>query len=134
MSLKRIIKSVLKEETYDLGERTNLEKMVTKLIDLKIGNIKKLDNFYGIAVDIFDAQYGKYCQIHFLMKEPFSRDDSDFIYSTNIGSLKSDINKNQIHMYGFRLIQGESDITKKFSMSPSGCLVKKDSEVPLVFF
>lgn len=81
MSLKRIIKSVLKEETYDLGERTNLEKMVTKLIDLKIGNIKKLDNFYGIAVDIFDAQYGKYCQIHFLMKEPFSRDDSDFIYN-----------------------------------------------------
>lgn len=81
MSLKRIIKSVLNEETYDLGERTNLEKMVTKLIDLKIGNIKKLDNFYGIAVDIFDSQYGKYCQIHFLMKKSFSRDDSDFIYN-----------------------------------------------------
>lgn len=81
MSLKRIIKSVLNEETYDLGERTNLEKMVAKLIDLKIGNIKKLDNFYGIVVDIFDSQYGKYCQIHFLMKEPFSRDDSDFIYN-----------------------------------------------------
>jgi len=81
MSLKRIIKSVLNEETYDLGERTNLEKMVAKLIDLKIGNIKKLDNFYGIVVDIFDSQYGKYCQIHFLMKEPFSRDDSDCIYN-----------------------------------------------------
>ncbi len=81
MSLKRIIKSVLNEETYDLGERTNLEKMVAKLIDLKIGNIKKLDNFYGIVVDIFDSQYGKYCQIHFLMKEPFSRDDSHFIYN-----------------------------------------------------
>jgi len=81
MSLKRIIKSVLNEETYDLGERTNLEKMVAKLIDLKIGNIKKLDNFYGIVVDIFDSQYGKYCQIHFLMKKPFSSDDSDFIYN-----------------------------------------------------
>jgi len=79
--MKDIIRQILKEETYDLGERTPLEKLVAKFITNRIKGIDEINNFYGVAVDIYNGQYGKYCHITYLMKKPFSREDSDFIHN-----------------------------------------------------
>ena len=77
--LEESIKRILKEETYDLGERTPLEKLVAKFVTNRLKDIIKPDNFYDTVVDIYDGEYGKYCHITYLMKKPFSTDDSDLI-------------------------------------------------------
>ena len=90
--LEESIRRILKEETDDLGPRTDLEKFVTKFISSRVDDIQKLDNFYGIAVDIYNGLYGKYCHVTFLMKKPFSGDDSDFINEKfNIYTIKKQI-------------------------------------------
>lgn len=81
--MKDIIRQILKEETEELGERTKLEKLITKQFGKPNfeGVLLEPDNFYGVIVDIYDDDYGKRCHITALMKKPFKKEDSDMLHN-----------------------------------------------------
>jgi hypothetical protein len=55
-----------------------LEKVVEKLITSRLQSLDVPENFDSVKADIYPGDYGIYCHISFLMKQPFSREDSDF--------------------------------------------------------
>ena len=55
-----------------------LEKVVEKLITSRLQSLDVPENFHSVKVDIYPGDYGIYCHVSFLMKQPFSREDSDF--------------------------------------------------------
>ena len=73
----KTIKKILSEEVEDLGERTKLEKLVTRFVNTYLKDKELPENFYGVVVDVFDTPYGKGCGVTFLMKKPFKLEDSD---------------------------------------------------------
>ena len=61
-----------------------LEKVVEKLITSRLQSLNPPENFDRAKVDIYPGDYGIHCHITFLMKKPFSREDSDFFYGLNL--------------------------------------------------
>ena len=55
-----------------------LEKIVEKLITSRLQSLDVPENFHSVKADIYPGDYGIYCHVSFLMKQPFSREDSDF--------------------------------------------------------
>ena len=56
-----------------------LEKVVEKLITSRLQSLDVPENFDSVKVDIYPGDYGIYCHVSFLMKKPFTREESDFI-------------------------------------------------------
>lgn len=71
------VKKILSEEVEDLEERTKIEKLVTRFVNTYLKDKELPENFYGVAVDVFNTPYGKGCGVTFLMKKPFKLEDSD---------------------------------------------------------
>jgi hypothetical protein len=69
------------QDFVDLGEKTKSEQITQKYIEAFIDTSELSDNFYGITVDIYNTDYGKYCEITALFKDPFNGTDSDKIYN-----------------------------------------------------
>jgi len=61
-----------------LDTALKLEKVVEKLITSRLKSLDVPENFDSVKVDIYPGDYGIYCHVSFLMKQPFSREDSDF--------------------------------------------------------
>ena len=77
-----------------------LEKIVVKLVESYFGKFDISDNFYGVACDIYPSEYGIYCNITFLMKKPFSSEESDFFYDQATRGFKSRISTALGDMFG----------------------------------
>ena len=93
MSLKDTIKKVLSEELINFDEYSKMEKGIKKLVDNQVAKYSSAlpENFYGVAVDIYDSKYGKICYITFLYKKPFKDND---VLSFDVGlpkRIKKDI-------------------------------------------
>lgn len=58
----------------------SLEKTVSEFINLKLEGIRFSENFMGCAVDIYNTEYGEECHLTFLMKKPFSGEESDMMH------------------------------------------------------
>jgi hypothetical protein len=75
-------------------DNSKLEKVIYSFamgyFDNKLSEIT--DNFYDIAVNVYDNQYGKQCQITILMKKPFSGNESDAMHDI-IREVKSAVNR-----------------------------------------
>jgi hypothetical protein len=69
-----------------------LEKIVVKLVESHIRGYEISDNFYGVSCDIYSSEYGIYCHITFLFKEPFSQKESDFFHNLS-GGVRSKIKR-----------------------------------------
>ena len=61
-------------------ESNKLEKTIEKMVESHFKNIKTLEDFHGIKVDVYPTEYGKAANITILMKRPFSGEDSDFLH------------------------------------------------------
>ena len=68
-----------------LDTALKLEKVVEKLLTSRLKSLNTPENFYRAKVDIYPGDYGIHCHITFLMKKPFSNEDSDFFYGLNLG-------------------------------------------------
>jgi hypothetical protein len=68
-----------------LDTALKLEKVIEKLLTSRLQSLNPPENFYRAKVDIYPGDYGIHCHITFLMKKPFSREDSDFFYGLNLG-------------------------------------------------
>ena len=55
-----------------------LETVLEKLLTSKFKELNTPENFDRVKIDIYPSQYGINCHISYLMKKPFSREDSDF--------------------------------------------------------
>lgn len=78
--MKDLIKKILKEET---GERSKLEKVITKFINGVLSNKELPENFHSVVVDVYGTNYGDGCQITLLMKKPFSEKESDMLFDVS---------------------------------------------------
>ena len=61
-------------------ESNKLEKTIEKMVESHFKNIKTLEDFHVIKVDVYPTEYGKAANITILMKKPFSGEDSDFLH------------------------------------------------------
>jgi len=87
---------ILMEGIEEIGNFTKLEKVIMEFINRQIPKEKLPENFHGIAVDVYNTQYGKSCKITFLMKKPFSEKDSDDLHDMSLNAknlVKSFFNK-----------------------------------------
>jgi len=57
---------------------SKLEKILEKLLTSKLKGLNTPENFDSVKIDIYPSEYGINCHISYLMKKPFSREDSDF--------------------------------------------------------
>lgn len=71
---------MIKEEFEYTGDRSKIEKVVIKFINTFLKEKELPENFHSTVVDVFETEYGKACKITFLMKKPFSQDDSDKMF------------------------------------------------------
>ena len=58
-------------------EAKELEQVVKSITETMIDESDMSDNYDGIAVDIYQSQYGDICHITILFKKSFSKDESD---------------------------------------------------------
>ena len=68
-----------------LDTALKLEKVIEKLLTSRLQSLNPPENFYRAKVDIYPGDYGIHCHITFLMKKPFSREDSDFFHNLGLG-------------------------------------------------
>ena len=57
---------------------SKLENILEKLLTSKLKELNTPENFDSVKIDIYPSEYGINCHISYLMKKPFSREDSDF--------------------------------------------------------
>jgi len=77
------------EEIEGIGQVTKLEKVIMKFIYGQILKENLPENFHGVAVDVYNTDYGKSCKITFLMKKPFSEKDSDDLHDISLNAKNS---------------------------------------------
>jgi hypothetical protein len=77
MNLQENIKRILREET---GERTNLEKVITRAINKILSKKELPENFHSVVVDVYGTKYGDGCKITLLMKKPYSEEESEMLF------------------------------------------------------
>ena len=73
--MKQLIRKILKEETEDMSP---LEQTVADFINMNLTDYELPEEFYKVAVDIFDNEYDrKECTVTILFEKPFKLKDSD---------------------------------------------------------
>ena len=83
-NLEQTIRRILREEYADIGERTKMERYISKQVETDLPETIKNDNYYGVVVDIYDTDYGKVCWISVLFKRPFTRNEADEVHDKRI--------------------------------------------------
>jgi len=83
-NLEQTIRRILREEYADIGERTKMERYISKQVETDLPETIKNDNYYGVVVDIYDTDYGKVCKISVLFKRPFTRNEADEVHDKRI--------------------------------------------------
>jgi hypothetical protein len=66
-----------------------LEEVVKAITESLMDDRNLSDNYSGIAVDIYNSQYGVICHITMLFKKAFSKDESDRLMSEKYPLIKS---------------------------------------------
>ena len=79
-NLEQTIRRILRGEYADIGERTKMERYISKQVETDLPETIKNDNYYGVVVDIYDTDYGKVCRISVLLKRPFTEDEADEVH------------------------------------------------------
>jgi len=75
MSLHKSIRKILKEETNDMSP---LERTVSDFVNMSLSEYELPEEFYKVAVDVFDDGYGRQeCTLTTLFEKPFKMDESD---------------------------------------------------------
>jgi hypothetical protein len=80
-NIKQTIRRILREEYTDIGERTKMERYISKQVETDLPETIKNDNYYGVVVDIYDTDYGKVCRISVLFKKPFTENEADEVHN-----------------------------------------------------
>jgi hypothetical protein len=80
-NIQQTIKRILREEYTDIGERTKMERYISKQVETDLPETIKNDNYYGVVVDIYDTDYGKVCRISVLFKKPFTENEADEVHN-----------------------------------------------------
>lgn len=80
-NLEQTIRRILREEYTDIGERTKMERYISKQVETDLPETIKNDNYYGVVVDIYDTDYGKVCRISVLFKRPFTENEADEVHN-----------------------------------------------------
>ena len=80
-NIQQTIRRILREEYTDIGERTKMERYISKQVETDLPETIKNDNYYGIVVDIYDTDYGKVCRISVLFKRPFTENEADEVHN-----------------------------------------------------
>ena len=71
--MKQLIRKILKEETEDMSP---LEQTVADFINMNLTDYELPEEFYKVAVDIFDNEYDrKECTVTILFEKPFKLHD-----------------------------------------------------------
>ena len=83
-NIEQTIRRILREEYTDIGERTKMERYISKQVETDLPETIKNDNYYGVVVDIYDTDYGKVCKISVLFKRPFTRNEADEVHDKRI--------------------------------------------------
>jgi hypothetical protein len=81
-NIQQTIKRILREEYTDIGERTKMERYISKQVETDLPETIKNDNYYGVVVDIYDTDYGKVCRISVLFKRPFTENEADEVHNS----------------------------------------------------
>lgn len=71
-----------KHEEQELIKKGNskMELNISKMLEKKAIESEVSDNFYGVAVDIYNSDYGKMCHLTYLMKNSFTEKESNIIH------------------------------------------------------
>jgi hypothetical protein len=89
MSLHKSIRKILKEET---NEMSPLERTVSDFVNMSLSEYELPEEFYKVAVDVFDDGYGSQeCTLTTLFEKPFNRKDSDKMHLI-MNKIKRDVN------------------------------------------
>ena len=80
-NIQQTIRRILREEYTDIGERTKMERYISKQVETDLPETIKNDNYYGIVVDIYDTDYGKVCRISVLFKRPFTENEANEVHN-----------------------------------------------------
>jgi hypothetical protein len=80
-NIQQTIKRILREKYTDIGERTKMERYISKQVETDLPETIKNDNYYGVVVDIYDTDYGKVCRISVLFKRPFTENEADEVHN-----------------------------------------------------
>jgi hypothetical protein len=89
MNLQESIKKILKEDTEDMSP---LERTVADFVNMNLRDYELPEEFYKVAVDVFDDGYGRQeCTITSLFEKPFKLDDSDRMHFI-MNKIKREIN------------------------------------------
>ena len=62
-------------------EPSKLELVIKNFVEIYLEDYTLSDNYAGVAVDVYNSQYGIMCHITILFKKPFSKDESDNLHS-----------------------------------------------------
>ena len=62
-------------------EPSKLELVIKNFVEIYLEDYPLSDNYAGVAVDVYNSQYGITCHITILFKQPFSKDESDNLHS-----------------------------------------------------
>ena len=62
-------------------EPSKLELVIKNFVEIYLEDYPLSDNYAGVAVDVYNSQYGITCHITILFKQPFSKDESDSLHS-----------------------------------------------------
>jgi len=75
MNLQESIRKILREETEDISP---LEQTVADFINMNLSEYDLPEEFYKVAVDIFDTEYNRQeCTVTVLFEKPVKLKDSD---------------------------------------------------------
>jgi hypothetical protein len=89
MELQKHIKKILKEETNEISP---LERTVSDFVNMSLSEYELPEEFYKVAVDVFDDGYGRQeCTLTTLFEKPFNRKDSDKMHLI-MNKIKRDVN------------------------------------------
>jgi hypothetical protein len=77
---------------------SNLENIIYSFVKTKLSDFRLPENFHDLGVDVYETEYGNICNLTYLMKKPFSRDDSDVIQQIS-KSFKKDIQEYFSHHF-----------------------------------
>jgi len=90
MNLQENIRRILKEETEDMSP---LEQTVADFINMNLTDYELPEEFYKVAVDIFDTEYNrKECKVTILFEKPFNLKDSDRMHDI-MNEIKKEMKK-----------------------------------------
>lgn len=69
---------------------SNLENIINSFVKTKLSDFQLPENFHDVVIDVYDSDYGKMCHLSFLMKKPFTGEESESIEKVS-KNLKKDL-------------------------------------------